>query len=377
MKSWRERLAGTPVAVRVVVGIVVALVLVNLAARALDQSVGGGSPGGAPASSYATAPNGLAAYGELLTRWGHRVSRQRGPLTDGTLDTRATLVVLEPSFLDENEAGVALTFVTNGGRLVIGGTDPERYLHFLRDRPPSWTNGDRDRFTTTRAPFTGVRAVDTAGDGVWDDPGSSGAVVGGAGDALVTTEHVGRGDVFYVADASPLTNEFLGRADNAALGLALAGGEGRPVVFAEGVHGYGATRGLAAIPQHWKYALGGLVVAALVLVWSRSRRLGPAEQTARELPPPRREYVDALAATLERTHDRQRAMEPVRAAIRARIRSRAGLGADATPADDERAGRALGLNDAALRALARGATDDNDVMELGRALARLDRTEQR
>jgi hypothetical protein len=365
--------------VRVVVGIVVLLVLINLAARALDRSVGGGSPGGAPGSSYATAPDGLAAYSELLANWGHRVSRQRGTLADNTIDAASTLMILDPPYLSDTEAGVALTFVVNGGRLVIGGDDPERYLHFLRDRhdAPSWSPSAGDRFTRTRAPFDDVRRVDTAGAGEWDTTGSSTTVVGRDDAALVTTERVGRGHIFYVADVSPLSNELLGRADNAALGLALAGDDARPVVFAEGVHGYGATRGLAAIPQHWKYALAGLALAALVLVWSRSRRLGPPEQTARELPPPRREYVDALAATLARTHDRQRAMEPVRAAVRARLQSRAGLGIDATPDDYQRAGRALGLTDAALRVLARGAADDDDVMELGRALARLDQTEQR
>src|SRR5207249_7350779 len=103
---------------------------------------------------------------------------------------------------------------------------------------------------------------------------------------------VGRGRVALLADASPLQNRFLGEADDAALGLALAGPRKRPVAFVESVHGYGRASGVRAIPTSWRWALGGLVLAALVLIWARGRRLGPAERTTRDLPPPRRDYVD-------------------------------------------------------------------------------------
>jgi hypothetical protein len=373
VNGLRERFAGTPIALRVVVGLIVVLVLFNLAARARDAWGGGGSPSGAPSSSYATAPAGLAAYSDLLGRWGHRVTRQRGDLTDGAVDARETLMVLDPTFLSENEAGVALTFVVNGGRLVIGGTNPERYLRFLRDRPPSWAPSDTDTFESTRPPFTDVSTVETAGDGMWDALGSSRALVGDDGAALVTVEQVGRGEIYFVADVSPLSNDLLGRADNAALGLLLAGDEGRPVVFAEGVHGYGATRGIAAIPSHWKVTLVGLALAAIVLMWARGRRLGPPEDRARDLPPARREYVDALAITLERTRDPAGATAAVRVALRSRIAARAGLGPDAGDADYERVARQLGLTDVAVNALVHGAANDTEVMELGRALAALDR----
>ena len=77
------------------------------------------------------------------------------------------------------------------------------------------------------------------------------------------------------------TTAQLARADNAAFGLAAAGAGGRPVAFLETVHGYGEATGLAALPARALWVLAGLALAALALVWSMARRLGPAEDEAR------------------------------------------------------------------------------------------------
>ncbi|MDQ1521226.1 MAG: hypothetical protein QOI55_2299 [Actinomycetota bacterium] len=370
MTGTRERLAQLPRSVRVVIAVVAALVLVNIGARALDQSVGGSEPTGAPSSSFATTPAGLAAYAELLRRWDHPITRQRGNLVDAAIPRSATLMILDPEFLGDTDAGEALQFVVDGGRLVIGGSEPDRYLHALRDHPPKWTASGPTTITEMQPPFDGITGIEANGDGAWTAPGTSTPLVGNAHDALLTHERVGRGEILFIADVSPLSNAFLARADNAAFALLLAGDDGRPVVFAEGVHGYGASRGLAAIPQRWKLALAGLGLAALVLIWARGRRLGPPEDAERTLPPPRRAYVDALAATLERTHDRNDAVAPVRDAVRTRIARRAGLAPDASPADIDRAGQSLGFDDDERRVLVRGATNDDDVVTIGRALAR-------
>jgi hypothetical protein len=280
-------------------------------------------------------------------------------------------MVLDPQFLDENEAGEALQFVVEGGRLVIGGDTPGRYLRSLRDRPPEWEPGGPTDWRGSVAPYTGL-SIATDGDGHWDAMGTATAVVGASERALLARERVGRGEVLYLADVSPLTNDLLATRDNAAFGLQLAGDDGRPVIFAEGVHGYGARRGLGAIPQQWKLTLGGIAIAALVMMWARARRLGPAEDAERPLPPPRRAYVDALAITLERTHDPNDATAAVRDEVRARVAQRAGIAPDASPADLDRAGAAVGLDVDERRVLVRGVLGDDDVMALGRALVRVE-----
>jgi hypothetical protein len=374
MTDMRTRFARVPMWARVVIGVVLAVVVANLAARALDQSVGGSAPGGAPASSYATASNGLAAYAELLARAGHPVTRHRGALADGDVPTTSTLMILDPDFLTPNDAGVALQFVVNGGRLVIGGNDPNRYLRMLRDRPPTWSaTVGTSEYTDTTAPFEDIREVTTNANGAWTKMGTSLPLVGTTTDALLTQEQVGQGQMLFIADVSPLSNELLATSDNAGFGVLLAGDDGRPVVFDEGVHGYGQSRGIAAIPTRWKYALGVLALAALVLLWARARRLGPPEDAARELPPPRREYVDALAATLQRTGEPARAIDPVRATIRREVAARAGLPADASDADFVRAATSVGLDEHDAQVVVRGTTNDDEVVAVGRALARLER----
>jgi hypothetical protein len=73
------------------------------------------------------------------------------------------------------------------------------------------------------------------------------------------------------------------------------------VVFAESLHGYGPSRGLAAIPNRWRLAFAGLALAGLLWVLARARRLGPPERTTAAPPPPRGAYVEALALLLRHT----------------------------------------------------------------------------
>ena len=173
-----------------------------------------------------------------------------------------------------------------------------------------------------------------------------------------------------LAEATPLANAQLARADNAAFGLAIAGAEGRPVAFLETVHGYGEASGLAALPARALWVLAGLALAALALVWSMARRLGPAEDEAVALAPPRRDYVEAVAAGLVASGDRRGIADAAAHAARRRLEARAALPPGAgEPALREAAAR-LGL-DAAETDAVLGA-GDGDELVAGRALARLE-----
>ena len=355
----------------IALGAMVGVVLVaNLVAQGLDRAVGGSQPGGAVGSSYATAPDGLAAYAALLTRFGHDVHQQRGTFDDQDVPGNSTVFVLEPSDLTVNESAALLEFVTTGGRLVIGGSSPF-YIHRLRDRPPTWEPGGDASWDLVDPVLGNVHTIASAATGSWSSVGSGRAVVGTDSFALLTSDTVGRGQILFLADASPLENAYLAAADNAAFGIALAGAPGAPVVFAEGVHGYGSSRGLAAIPVRWKVALVLLVLAALAFVWSRARRFGPPDRTARGLPPARVDYVHALSVNLERTRDPAGALAPVQRSARARVASGAGL--DAHASDEQLAGaaRAIGCTDAEIAALLAPVADDEHVIALGRALARV------
>ena len=241
-----------------------AIVLVNVVLAFVRHYTA--DPGGPTSSSYATAPEGLAAYADLLAQDGHRVTQLRDVPARARLDPGSTVVLLDPRDVGPADARALRRFLEAGGRL-------------------------------------------------------------------------------------------LAHADDAKLGLSLAGPAGRPVAFVESVHGYGHASGLGAIPTSWRFALGGLVLAALVLIWARGRRLGPAEELERPLPPPRREYVEALASLLERSRDPAAAIAPLQAELRRRL---------------ERQG-AAGLSAKEVEAALAPPKRPEDVVAAGRALARLER----
>ena len=248
--------------VLLLVGFVVAL---NLLAAAFD-AFGGGTPGGPRSSSYATGGDGLAALHDLLRDSGHPVERLRRRPSDSSLDPSTTVVLLDPRDVTRGEARALRRFAEAGGRLVAGGSDPGYWLGEVVDTAPEWSPRGRSGVPVPTAPVpetAGVRSAATAGDGRWT--ATHGALPALSGGVLAVAP-VGRGRVAMLADASPLQNRLLAHADNSALALALAGPLGRRVVFAETVHGYGEERGLAAIPDRWKWMLIGLLLASVVWV---------------------------------------------------------------------------------------------------------------
>jgi hypothetical protein len=216
-----------------------------------------------------------------------------------------------------------------------------------------------------------VRSVQSDGSGAFNDAGSTLPVLGDAHSALATVVDLDAGRVVLLADASPLQNHLLAQADNAAFGLAIAGPASRPVSFEEAVHGYGQRQGLAALPVRWKWALAGLVLAALLIVAARFRRLGPPEPTPEPPQPPRRAHVDALASALARTGTPDEALRPVQDQARMVLLSRAHLSATAGDPDILTAAERFGLDDAEARAILAPGLSEADAVPAGRALAKL------
>lgn len=338
----------------IVVGFVVLVVALNLLARGLDDAAGGREPGGEPGSSYATAGEGLAAAVDLLARWGHRVERVNGDLSDAAITTDAVLVVVDPGPLAADDVAAVGRHLAAGGRVVLAGAATSDVRRLVPDAP-AYGAGDT-RYTNISARLGQVRVVTAAGSAAYDGAGATTPLVSRGDRVLVATAPVGGGELVLLADSSPLTNRFLADADNAAFAVELAGGGRAPIVFAEGVHGYSSARGLGAIPSHWKVALFGIAGAAVLFAWGRARRLGPPDRPHRPLPPARAEYVDALAAALEHTRDPAAALAELASITRDR-------------ADRE----SIVLDDADRVALATPPNDNSEVRALGRVAARVAR----
>jgi hypothetical protein len=355
-----------------IVTVVLVVVVANILARALDDAVGGRQPGGEPGSSYATDVEGLSAYARLLARYGHPIERQRGDLVDATLDPDALLVLSDinrPTPLDEEERAVITTFVQLGGRVVLAGVrGPD--VRAIIGAEPRVREGMRV-YQEFAPAFADLRAVTSDATAAYDAGRDFTALVAEGGAALLVSTRVAAGEALLLADPTPLTNGAIGEADNAAFGLGLPRDAGQPVVFVEGVHGYGDARGLAALPSRWKVALVALGTAAILFAWARARRLGPPDRPARELPPARSAYVDAMADTLSRTTDPERALAPLGDWARAQIRRRSGLDAGASHDEVAAAARRLGLGVEVVATLWRPPANDSEVLALGRVVARV------
>jgi hypothetical protein len=352
-----------------------ALVIIVIALALLAAVIDELTPhaGGPASSSYATSADGLAGYAELLTRAGHSVARLRVAPAQAALDPRETVVLLDPSVVLPDDVSALRRFLAAGGRLIAGGPEPGAWVSELIGNSPVW--GAAGQTTSTPllpVPETaGVRVVQSAGEGSWSDAGGTLPVLGDPRSSLLTVRSLGAGRISLLADASPLQNRLLADADNAQLGLALAGEPGRPVAFDEAAHGYGQSGGLAALPTRWKWALLGAVAAALLAVAARIRRLGPAEPPPAPALPPRRAHVEALASALARTGQPGQAAEPVHRHARALVLRRAGLPASASAEELDEAAARLGLDPAEVRAITPPELADGDVLAAGSALAKL------
>jgi hypothetical protein len=358
-----RRLEPRNAAARAVAVLVAAFVVLNVVALVVSSVRP--QPSGADGSAYATQPRGAAAYAELLRRDGHPVRYLRESLGTARLDPGATLVVLDAPALHASERRTLARFVRAGGRLIAGGEDAGRGIV---PRAPRWAPaGPRLARPSRPVPETrGVRTVASYGDGGFTSPGGALPMLGRSPALLAVVARSGRGRPLLLADAAPLQNRLLARADNAAFGLGLAGPPRRPVVFVESVHGLGARSGLAALPSRWRLGLAVAGLAALLWLASRARRLGPPEEVAGEPAPARREHVEALALGLARVRDPAAALAPVRAAAREQVIRRAALAPDAPDETLREAALKLGYEEDEADAL----TSERDTLALGRALVR-------
>jgi hypothetical protein len=267
-------------------------------------------PQGPPESSYATSPSGVAAWAELLTRAGHPVGQVRRTVAGSELAGASTLIVLGASEMTPAATRSLERFLRRGGRLVVGGGQPARVMAALLGSAPGWSPAGPRRFAVADSALPGVTNIVTLGRG---------SFAGAPG--LLVTRRLGRGQLDVLADASPLENQLLARADNAQLALDLAGPSRRPVAFDEALHGYGQATGLAAIPARWWLTFAGLALAGGAWAVARGKRLGPPESPAPPAAPPRSDYVAAMTATLLRAHEPDRVTRLASEAAR-RVRSR-------------------------------------------------------
>jgi hypothetical protein len=351
------------------------------AVKAVAGGLGSSGPQGASgtSSSFDPSPEGTQAMAELLSRFGHPVSRLQEPFAATAIPLSTTLMVADPVKWDTGQTDALSAFVRSGGRVVLAGgpfnSAVLRAVLGTRDVPVLSPVGVASAAAVGTAPeIAGVSVVDAdPSGGAWDQVGTTTPILRRADVSLAVVANVGAGRVVLLASASPLRNGFLGDADNAAFALDLAGGPGRAVAFDEYVHGFGGG-GLGALPSRWRWALLVAGLSALVWMWSAARRFGPPEAAERVFPPARVEYVEGLATVLAATDTRRvgEAVAPVQRAARASLCRYVGVPDDVPDETVAAAARSAGLPDELVRVALVPPTDKESALATGQAHAWLD-----
>jgi len=330
-------------------------------------------------SSFDASPGGTEAMADVLARFGHPVSRLQEAFSASAIPLSTTLVVADPVKWDMGQSDALAAFVRAGGRVVLAGgpfsSSVLRTVLGTASVPVLSPVGVAAAHAVGDAPeVRGVSVVDAdPSDGAWDEVGSTTAILRSGGASLALVANAGAGRVVLLASASPLRNQFLGEADNAAFALDLAGGPGRAVAFDEYVHGFGVG-GLGALPVHWKWALVVAGLAVAVWMWSAARRFGPPQRAERVLPPARVEYVEGLATVLAATDSRRigEAVAPVHRAARSSLCRYVGVPDDSPDESVAAAAKSTGLSDAVVREALVAPTDEESALATGQAFAWLE-----
>lgn len=150
-----------------------------------------------------------------------------------------------------------------------------------------------------------------------------------AGESVVLArERIGSGELFVLSAPELLQNQRLMR--NLPLLAALAG-EGRPVYFDEVMHGITSGDGALALMKEWRLGpfLLMLAATALLIFWRGGRRVGPAEDDARETRSDAVDLVRSLGALYHEVTSDTEAIALYYAALTRAVAHGSGLRGDA------------------------------------------------
>jgi hypothetical protein len=152
---------------------------------------------------------------------------------------------------------------------------------------------------------------------------------------VLVRERIGAGELFVLSAPELLRNDHLQK--NLALLAALAG-DRRPVYFDEVMHGIAEGDGALALMKEWNLGtfLLMLAAAALLVFWRGARRVGPAEDDARETRSDAVDLVRSLGALYDEVTSDAEAIALYHAALTRAVAHNTGLRGEAlrTRVDD-------------------------------------------
>ena len=252
-------------------------------------------------SSYLSGQHGAMAAYETLVRSGYAVERWERPLPElaATAGPETVVIFAQPFTRETEEIKAVRQIVERGGRVLATGFWGGFLVPGASPDTPKEFN-----FAACRLEPEGLDPMAGSGE-VWMVPEATWQLgkpqdrvqYSCAGQPAVVEYNWGLGHVVWWASATPLENGSLARAHDLDLLLSSLGPkQGHRFFWDESLHG--------EIRSDWSFASGpaltmlraGLLVLALLVLFSFSRRSGPV----RDLPAPVRatpiEFIDALGA---------------------------------------------------------------------------------
>ncbi len=354
-------------------------------------------------TSYSAAPYGLKALYLTLGELGYETKRLRMPLSKVSLPERGTLWIVDPMPLTVREWEDLRRWVERGNTLILAGglalpnleSALEAMQGWLEEAPLSHARTTQPSYLTRGVRVVTLRSevrIETFRVGASkkerkrEEEGflfnggmgrsealdkalaQAAPVMADDQGAVVAQARLGRGRVVLLASSWMLCNEALDEADNLELALNAVGpSDNGPVYFDEYHHGYREAVSWTLLPLPVKLALAQILFGLLLVVYARSRRLGPVvplDRTVRQ----RSEFLGTMTTVLRKGHATRLAVRTAYEVALERLRSQTNLPPEV---EDRVLAQAAGRGDAevteklagALAASRAAAEDDGKLAE--------------
>jgi hypothetical protein len=310
------------------------LVFVLLIAAALLFGSGEQSQAEFP-SSYSTASGGAKAAYLLLSDSGYKVQRWEKPLRDLPRATARTLIVAEPNEAPTREERERLkTFISEGGHVIATGMFAGTFLPENESAPDLLAMTWKKAAALSPSRITRAAPQITLSPRAYWQAFSAAYPLYGDGDRTVVVKYpFGRGEVLWWASATPLTNAGLKEPGNLEFFLACLGDRKNEILWDEYIHGYRQTLAdsIAHSPAKWLFLQ--LVLLAVAVLATFSRRSGPTFVPASDVRLSPIEFVQTLGGLYQRAGTASVAVDICYRRFRFWLTKRLGIAAN-TSAED-------------------------------------------
>jgi hypothetical protein len=254
-------------------------------------------------SSYSSASGGAKAAYLLLSDTGYKVRRWERPLNELPAAATKTLILAEPDEAPTREERDKLkAFISEGGHVIATGMFAGTFLP-ENDSLPDVFSGVTWKTASALSPSQITRAapqIVIAPHAHWKDFSAAYPLYGDGDHTLVVKYPFGRGEVLWWASATPLTNAGLKEQGNLEFFLACLGDPKNEILWDEYIHGYRQTLAASIAHSSTKWLLLQLVLLALAVVATFSRRSGPTCVPTAEVRLSPIEFVETLGGLYER-----------------------------------------------------------------------------